>query len=45
MGAKREMGESSESRLKPDGTPIAGDAVENHHVDGVAIPGTHFGHQ
>ena len=45
VGAKREMGESSESRLKPDGTPIAGDAIENHHVDGVAIPGTHFGHQ
>ncbi len=45
VGAKREMGESAEPRLKPDGTPIAGNAVENYHVDGVAIPGTHFGAQ
>ena len=43
VGAKLEAGNAQESRLKPDGTPILGDTAENHHVDGVPIPGKSFG--
>ncbi len=34
---------SEETRRKPDGTPIPAYTAENHHVDGVEIPGKFFG--
>ena len=43
MGAGARGGQQGDSRLGPDGKPLAGNAVENHHVDGVAIPGRVFG--
>ena len=43
IGAKLEAGSEEESRLKSDGTPIAGDAEENFHIDPVPIPGKSFG--
>ena len=43
VGAKRDVVEGQETRLKPDGSPILGESAENHHVDGVPIPGRSFG--
>ena len=44
VGAKvRPRAEGQETRRELDGTPIAGDATENHAVDGVPIPGRFFG--
>jgi len=31
------------TRLKPDGSPIDSNTEENHHIDGVPIPGKFFG--
>ena len=35
--------QGGETRLKPDGQPISGDSVENHHVAGVPIPDKFWG--
>ncbi|MDA1036306.1 MAG: cupin domain-containing protein [Chloroflexi bacterium] len=43
FGCKLNSGGTQESRLKPDGTSIPSNTVENHHVDGVPIPGKFFG--
>jgi len=44
VGAK--FGQSGEeSRLRTDGTPLPSNSVENHHVDGVPIPGKVWGAQ
>ena len=43
MGAGARGGGQGDSRLGPDGNPLPGNAVENHHVDGVPIPGKFFG--
>jgi mannose-6-phosphate isomerase-like protein (cupin superfamily) len=44
VGAKLQQdGGGEESRLKPDGTPIPAYTAENHHIDGVPIPGKVFG--
>jgi mannose-6-phosphate isomerase-like protein (cupin superfamily) len=37
------MDGSGETRRKPDGTAIASNTAENHHVDGIEIPGKFFG--
>lgn len=42
-GARR--GSDCETRLGPGGQPIPGDAAENHHIEGVPIPGKFFGAQ
>ena len=34
---------TGETRMKPDGTPIPPYTTENHHVEGVEIPGKFFG--
>ena len=36
-------GQDGDARLAPGGQPLGGNTAENHHVDGVAIPGTSFG--
>ena len=44
IGAKdQNVDVQGETRRKPDGTPIPGYTSENHHVDGVEIPGKSFG--
>ena len=44
VGAKvRPRAAGQETRRMPDGTPIAGDATEDHALDGVPIPGRFFG--
>ncbi len=43
FGCKLNNSGSQESRLKPDGSPIPSNTAENHHVDGVPIPGKLFG--
>jgi len=30
-------------RLGPDGRPLPADSAENHHIEGVPIPGKFFG--
>jgi len=35
--------QDGETRLRPDGTPLPAFTAENHHVDGVPIPGKVFG--
>ncbi|MCH8198560.1 MAG: cupin domain-containing protein [Chloroflexi bacterium] len=43
VGATRDAEAGQPSRRKPDGSPILGESAENHHVDGVPIPGKSFG--
>lgn len=43
FGCKLNGDRSQESRLKPDGSPIRSNTAENHHVDGVPVPGKFFG--
>ena len=43
VGAKLGGGSEQETRLKPDGTPIPSYTAENHHIEGVPIPGKMFG--
>ena len=43
VGATRDTDAGQPSRRKPDGSPITGDSEENHHVEGVPIPGKSFG--
>ena len=43
VGATREADDGQASRRTPDGRPILGESAENHHVDGVPIPGRFFG--
>ena len=45
VGATLSADGAQESRLKPDGSPIPSNTAENHHVDGVPIPGKFFGPQ
>lgn len=43
FGCKLTGPASADSRLRPDGTPLLADTAENHHIDGVPIPGKFFG--
>ncbi len=43
VGAKLKPGAGEESRVRPDGKPLPSYSAENHHVDGVPIPGKMFG--
>ena len=43
VGAGARGGQDGGTRLGPDGHPLPGNAAENHHIDGVVIPGTSFG--
>ena len=43
FGCKLSSESPQESRLKPDGSAIPGHTAENHHIDGVPIPGKFFG--
>ena len=45
IGAKLNDGTVGDSRQHPDGTPFDSNTEENHHVDGVPIPGKFFGVQ
>lgn len=41
IGAKLEQ--TGVTRMKPDGTPIPAYTAENHHIEGVPVPGKFFG--
>ena len=43
VGAGARGGQGGATRLRPDGQPIPSDTAENHHIDGVPIPGKVFG--
>lgn len=43
VGAKLGQQQGDASRLRPDGTSIPSASVENHHIDGVPIPGKMWG--
>jgi mannose-6-phosphate isomerase-like protein (cupin superfamily) len=43
IGSKIEDAPMEEARFKPDGAPIPAYTAENHHVDGVPIPGQVWG--
>ncbi len=43
VGATRETDQAGATRRTPDGSPILGESAENHHVDGVPVPGKFFG--
>ena len=43
IGAKITDESIKTSRVHPDGTPFDSNTEENHHVDGVPIPGKFFG--
>lgn len=43
VGAKLGEQNQEETRLRPDGTHIPSYSAENHHVEGVPIPGKEFG--
>ena len=42
-GNKPKRNEGGESRLGPDGRPLDAGSAENHHIEGVPIPGKFFG--
>ena len=43
VGAGARGGQGGATRIRPDGQPIPSNTDENHHVDGVPIPGKSFG--
>jgi len=43
VGAKLGPQQGDASRLRPDGTSLPSGSTENHHVDGVPIPGKMWG--
>ena len=43
VGAKLGAQTGDEARLRPDGTSLPAGSAENHHVDGVPIPGKVWG--
>ena len=45
VGAGARGGQDGETRLGLDGQPLHANSAENHHVDGVPIPGKFFGLQ
>jgi mannose-6-phosphate isomerase-like protein (cupin superfamily) len=45
VGAKLGAQQGEETRVRTDGTPLPSNSSENHHVDGVSIPGKVWGAQ
>lgn len=45
VGAKLGQQSGEDSRVRTDGTPLPSYSAENHHVDGVPIPGKTWGAQ
>lgn len=45
VGAKLSQQSGEETRVRTDGTPLPSNSAENHHVDGVPVPGKVWGAQ
>ena len=43
VGAKLGKQDNQETRLRTDGTPLPSYSAENHHIEGVPVPGKTFG--
>lgn len=43
VGTGARGGQNGETRLGPGGQPLRANTAENHHIDGVPIPGKNFG--